>query len=150
MKIVLKSFLLVLVLLMNCQARADSINLKPASDADCKAISGVWRGYFVDQTSLFGNGGPWPIELRLGLQNGRIVGTANGSKAPDYVRDKVTANLSGVCSNGMITDVTLVKAGKIGNKAAPGIMVNNRMLILHLVYSNAMTGTEFTVFATKN
>ena len=150
MKILLRSLLLILAILISCKVRAEeSINLKPALDADCKALAGVWRGYFVDQTSLFGNGGPWPIELRLGFQNGRIVGTANGSKAPNYVRDKVTANLSGTCSKGMITDVTLGKAGQRGQKAAPGIMVNNRVLILHLAYNNAMTGTEFTVFATK-
>ncbi len=144
-----KIILIALLLLMSNAQAAMVLTLTPAPGTDCKALQGTWKGTFADQSGLFGNGGPWPVYLHLSYHDNHFVGVVDASNAPSYVRDKASGQVWGHCHKGAINQVFLGKPGQCGHFAPVGVMVNERVLAFHLPYENAMTGTDFLVFANK-
>jgi len=112
------------------------------NSTSCNLITGTWEGYFVDNTGLNYDGGPWKIKLSLFYQavNDKYAGNVIG-----YVNNKVLAGkIWAQCNSGKLQKVFV---GDKNTCAAfgSGMLISDNVLLLNIPQQNAMIGTTFMV-----
>lgn len=122
---------------------SSSIQLSKYYQASCASYTGTWDGFFTDPTDLFGNGGPWPVQVSLYNNSNNIIGQANASKAPSFVSKALTGTVWAQCQNGQLSNIFLGNKNQCGAFSQTGLLVSKNVLIMQINYQNAMTGAPF-------
>jgi hypothetical protein len=124
-----------------CLAKPPGLQIEKYYASSCKQLAGSWHGFFVDQTDLFGSGGPWPITMSLQCRQGKLSGRINDNDTPAYVRGTIGGAVRGICKRGEITEFIMHKH-KDGLKSS-GALVARNLLIIKLPWQGAMISAKF-------
>ncbi len=142
----LKKFILICLCyfpLFTFASTTQTIQLSKYYQASCTSYTGTWRGFFTDPTDLFGNGGPWPVEISLYNSGTNIVGKVSDDKAPSYVSKSMQGTLWAQCHHGQLSNIFLGNEKQCGSFSQTGLLVSKNVLILQIKYENAMNGAPF-------
>jgi hypothetical protein len=126
-------------------AESQSLILSKYYQATCEDYTGTWQGMITDPTDLYGNGGPWSIQLSLSFQDGHITGRsaaiqyANSSSIP-------AKQIWAQCRKGVLSGLQWGKRVSSRQHNQSGLLVSKHVLVLQLRTENAMMNAEMLLF----
>lgn len=152
LQFLLMSSLLSILTLKTTYAGQDSqavVSLNKYYAASCQDYTGTWHGFITDPSSLFSDGGPWPVTISLYNKDDHLIGQSSMIQYTNNGGEISKRQLWAECKNGVLDNIFWGNKGACGSYSHQGLLVSKNVLVMQLNYESSMTGTNFLVFLSR-
>lgn len=141
----MKKWLIIITMLLTSYVNAANIQLSPYYQANCADYAGTWQGFMTNPSDLFAGGGPWPVKLTLTEKQGQLYGRTIVANNP-VLQSLNNREVFVRCENGNLQKIFWGKKGSCGTVSQQGVQVSKNVIVLQLMYENAMMNAPFLLF----